>query len=445
MTRGYSLEQDLRLLINNPKVILAARSEVFDRLLYNGMKESYENQISFPKINSAGMEIVLEYTYTGSINEESLTRDNIIEALYAADFFQLPELQDFIMKTIKNSNLAKNYSPELLSKAVETRSLSENDTFIHLLVEIVATIPLNTIEFNRLSIAAFQYLLFCTHEKEIQFATPEYEVFRYCAILAAKQVSNNAYETLMKWLPTLEQIENSAHKIDNMIFITDHQKVAKELKSLIKFIDFRLIKTHILANFIEPLGIVPTELILSVYRHKALLNNSDLNDARGIPFYRWDELAHGSKLIIEDNEKVVRVLDQFNSQSVRARMILENKNIFEWDVIVEKSCNYIWVGVCSSENFSYESWAGKQPTGWVLGSSGNCYNSDKRSSGYCPSFGDGTEITVHLNMNKRTCAFTVNGTKYPEVSEWNNLPSKLYPVVSLKFPGRLRIQSHQKI
>jgi hypothetical protein len=69
MTRGYSLKQDLRLLINNPKysdleilcedekklhgckAILAARSEVFDRLLYNGMKESYEKQISFLTIN----------------------------------------------------------------------------------------------------------------------------------------------------------------------------------------------------------------------------------------------------------------------------------------------------------------------------------------------------------------------------------------------------------
>ena len=74
--RGYSLEQDLRLLINNPKysdveilcedekklhgsrAILAARSEVFDRLLYNGTKET---QISFPKINSSEMKIVLEY------------------------------------------------------------------------------------------------------------------------------------------------------------------------------------------------------------------------------------------------------------------------------------------------------------------------------------------------------------------------------------------------
>src|SRR5947207_3583212 len=101
MTRGYSLEQDLKLLVNNPKysdieilcedekklhgcrAILAARSEVFDRLLYNGMngmKESYERQISFSKVNSAGMEIILEYTYTGSIKVESLTKDNTVEA-----------------------------------------------------------------------------------------------------------------------------------------------------------------------------------------------------------------------------------------------------------------------------------------------------------------------------------------------------------------------------
>src|SRR3984957_16419974 len=133
MSRGYSLKKDIRILINNPKysdieilcedekklygcrAILAARSEVFDRLLYNGMKESYENQISFPTINSSVMEIILEFTYTGSIKEESLTKDNTVEAFYAADYFQLPNLQDLIMKTVKNT-LEKNYmenpSPE---------------------------------------------------------------------------------------------------------------------------------------------------------------------------------------------------------------------------------------------------------------------------------------------------------------------------------------------
>src|SRR5256885_2145958 len=144
MTRGYSLEQDLRLLINNPRysdvvilcedekkfygsrAILAARSEVFDRLLYNGMKESYERQICFPEINASGMEIILEFVYTGSIKEESLTMDNIVEAFYAADYFQLLDLQDFIMKTVKNSNYITNYSPELLSKIADIMPLSED-------------------------------------------------------------------------------------------------------------------------------------------------------------------------------------------------------------------------------------------------------------------------------------------------------------------------------
>ena len=151
MTRGYSLEQDLRLLINNPKysdieilcedekklygcrAILAARSEVFDRLLYNGMKESFEKVISFPEINSSGMEIILEYTYTGSIKEESLTKDNIVEAFYAADYFQLPNLQDIIIKTIKNTlekNGMENYLPELLSKVVNIMPLPEDNVLL---------------------------------------------------------------------------------------------------------------------------------------------------------------------------------------------------------------------------------------------------------------------------------------------------------------------------
>ncbi|GES97567.1 BTB/POZ protein [Rhizophagus clarus] len=167
MARGYSLEQDLRLLINNPKysdieilcederklhgcrAILAARSEVFDKLLYNGMKESHESKITFPKINSAGMEIILEYIYVGSIKSDSLSEYNIVEAYYAADYFQLQGLQEFIINTLKNTlerNYARNYSPELLSKAAEIMPLSEDNFLLNLLVKEIATILLNDIE-----------------------------------------------------------------------------------------------------------------------------------------------------------------------------------------------------------------------------------------------------------------------------------------------------------
>ncbi|GES97584.1 concanavalin A-like lectin/glucanase domain-containing protein [Rhizophagus clarus] len=404
------------------------------------------------------MEIVLEYTYTGSIKEESLTKDNLIEGFYAADYFQLPDLQDFIMKTFKNTlekDYNENYAPELLSKLAEKMPLTENNILLNLLIEVVAAIPLNTIEFGRLSIAGLQCLLSCTHEKEKRFATPEYEVFRYSAILVAKQVSNDAYKALMEQLPTLEQIkqmENSV-KVENK-FITDHQKVAKELEPLVEFIDFRRIKGQVLVDIIEPLEIVPAKIILNVFRHYTKSSDSNLSDIRGIPVtickinestHIWDKSACGSNLIIEDNGKVVSAPNGLGTlRSVRAEMILENNGIFEWDVIIEKACNASWVGVCASENFNCEDWAGGQSTGWVLGSFGRYYNNGHFEGDYCPPFGDGAKITVHLDMNKRTCAFTVNGTKYPEVSTLNNLPSKLHPVASLRHPGRFRIQPHKK-
>src|SRR5581483_1251726 len=102
--------------------------------------------------------------------------------------------------------------------------------------------------------------------------------------------------------------------------ITDHQKIAKEFEPLVKYIDFRRIKGRILVNIIEPLEITPAEIILNVYRYNTLSNNLDLGDTRGIPkmIYVWDESACGSKLIIEDNGKVVHAPNNLNSlQSVR--------------------------------------------------------------------------------------------------------------------------------
>ncbi|CAB5189685.1 unnamed protein product [Rhizophagus irregularis] len=398
MTRGYSLEQDLRFLINNPKysdieilcedekklygcrVILAARSEVFERLLYNGIKKSYETQIFFPKINSTEMEIVLEYIYTGSVKEESLTKDNIIETFYVADYFQLLNLQDFIIKAFKNilkKNYTENYSPELLSKFVERMPLMENriySVFLNLLVEAI-------------------------------FATPEYEVFRYSTILVAKQVSYEAFKTFMKRLPTLDQLENSI-QVENK-FITDHQKVVKELEPLIKFIDFRRIKGQILVDIIEPLEIVQAKIILDVYRYYTKSNNSNLNDIRGIPKieYVWDETACGSKLIIEDNGKVVYAPNGLNSwRSVRAKNKLEYEGIYEWDFIIKNLC-FAAVGVCTSENLNYEAYPGYQFAGWIIDYNGCCYSFGNCIHNYCPRFGDGAKITVHLDANEKTCAF----------------------------------------
>src|ERR1043166_914512 len=134
---------------------------------------------------------------------------NLVEAFHAADYLQLPDLQSLIVKTVKKNYCIEKYLPELLSKAADIMPLSDDNVLLNLLIEEVATISLNTVEFSRLSISALQYVLSHTYGKEKPFLTPEYEVFRYSAILAAKQVSNDAYKILIEALPTLERFNNS--------------------------------------------------------------------------------------------------------------------------------------------------------------------------------------------------------------------------------------------
>ncbi|GES97592.1 BTB/POZ protein [Rhizophagus clarus] len=77
--------------------------------------------------------------------------------------------------------------------------LTEDNILLNLLVEAVATFSLDTIKFGQLSIAGLEYHLYCTHEKEKSFATPE--------CVAEKKVSNDVCKGLMRQLPTLEPLK----------------------------------------------------------------------------------------------------------------------------------------------------------------------------------------------------------------------------------------------
>ncbi|RIA82887.1 hypothetical protein C1645_834649 [Glomus cerebriforme] len=81
-------------------------------------------------------------------------------------------LVNFLPKrtTLKDNHI-KNL-PELLSKVAEIIPLMEDNIFLNLLVESVATILLNIIELGRLSATGFQYLLSYKYEKEKPFITP---------------------------------------------------------------------------------------------------------------------------------------------------------------------------------------------------------------------------------------------------------------------------------
>ncbi|CAG8759003.1 1604_t:CDS:1, partial [Acaulospora morrowiae] len=101
-------------------------------------------------------------------------------------------------------------------------------------------------------------------------------------------------------------------------------------------------------------------------------------------------------------------------------------------------CGCAWVGICD-EGLDFSNFAGYQPHGWVLGS-GGYYNHNSQGIKDIPTFiQDNVKITVHLNMNSKTVAFSVNGERYLPLPPWTNLPSNLYFVASLVYPGKFRI------
>ena len=76
---------------------------------------------------------------------------------------------------------------------------------------------------------------------------------------------NNKWFVLKKIiiLSILKNLNNS-RKFDNLL---NQEEISKELETLIKFIDFRLIKVQILANIIEPLNeYCPYYNIMTYYR-----------------------------------------------------------------------------------------------------------------------------------------------------------------------------------
>lgn len=509
MAKGYSLATDLRLLINNPnysditivcedgsfyacKAILAARCEVFNGFIYNGMKETYENQIRFPEIKSIAMKIILNYIYTGFCTAEELKNDTIIDIYHAADYFQLKNLSDYIIRVIgfflKPS--AESNVPELLSRALVKLSPSEENSLLQILAEYVSSMPLNTIEYNQLSFPALKFLLSYVRGKGKSLPATEYEVFRFVIIHVAHQISKDAVEMLENYLPTMDkidQIQDSNIIVQNTEFHLFRPQLTEILTPLLEFIDIRRIDGKILTDVLEPLDIITPEKIVDAYRfyarnHLSLpssfttetpvsfkQNNLSPVTANQNNFFPtsetltpdnlrspivnapplisklnfiWDESACGSDLVIEKTGSTVRALSSCKStENVKGKILINDKGIYEWNLIVDKGCKKMYIGICAGKSFDVESFAGYQRNGWVFASSGLYWNDSKFKRGEA-TYAEGDKITVHLNMNEKTLAFSINDKRYPEISTWRKLPSKIYPVVSLSYPGQIRIQPH---
>ncbi|KAL7079104.1 hypothetical protein ACQ4LE_001771 [Meloidogyne hapla] len=120
---------DLTLIVEDQhfpvhRVILAARSTYFHAMLFCGMRETNENEITLVDTPAEAFKALLKYIYTGKLQLKSLKLDLVLDMLGLAHKYGFSDLEEtipeFLKSTLKNKNVcaiftvAQHYSIECL-------------------------------------------------------------------------------------------------------------------------------------------------------------------------------------------------------------------------------------------------------------------------------------------------------------------------------------------
>ena len=94
------------------RLMISANSPMMEAMLATSMTESSSQQVKVDDINSNTMIEILRFIYTKNLLY--INNDQIIELLYGAEKYQLPDLKDFCKKTMINNisidNIFEYYS-----------------------------------------------------------------------------------------------------------------------------------------------------------------------------------------------------------------------------------------------------------------------------------------------------------------------------------------------
>ncbi|EXX56694.1 hypothetical protein RirG_213820 [Rhizophagus irregularis DAOM 197198w] len=291
------------------------------------------------------------------------------------------------------------------------------------LINWVAKNKLENSEIDSLSLKGLKYFLEKTYDTQIPFATPEFNIWEYTLAKFIRKVIQN--ETIIERI--LDKKSFSMCEPQEIEGIKNHST------PLIKFINLKRMDGEEIEQHVEPFGTYPTQELKKSY--SSILNGRELGFIRGVPIFRWKN--NGSSLKISVDGFTVEGNGLVKPKSVLGNLIFKGKGVYEWNILIEKLNNKVYIGICDINVNLNEN--DKVYHGWVLGSDGYAYH-EKKWKRCCAKFKEGNKITIHLDMKNKTCAFSINNNKKFVVSGWQNIPSQVYPIASLGHTSKLRIE-----
>mmetsp|Transcript_17274 Transcript_17274/g.28377 ORF Transcript_17274/g.28377 Transcript_17274/m.28377 type:complete len:432 (+) Transcript_17274:156-1451(+) len=407
---GDALTADTLLICSDAQVcirvhgsILSSRCPFFGRMLLSGMCESTTKIINLQEVPVDDLCVLLALLYDVHVDWTTMPMVTIVGAASLAD--------RFLMTDIKWEVEAK----------VSSKLTVEN------------------------AITCFESA-YDVSEHNICAASVRFMAEHWDEILESRGLMTMRVETLAS---LLGDIGSLIDEIDKFLIIkrwVDFHGGPEdcEVVEIETAVDLSKINASLLRDCVEPSGLVSKDALFHAYRAVALSNIAHLE---------WETLTRpdvGTFFSISDRGRTAAC------HSARHTTLLTNQSFrsgqHAWTVRYVTFCDNFWVGV-ASRMADRSSWLGKQTHGWAYGSNGFICHSTGRDAGpydteYGVRFCPGASIRVFLDMDARTLEFAVirlDGTINRFGVAYSNLPSVVYPAVSLRSPGVATVSDYESI
>jgi hypothetical protein len=421
------------VVVHANRCLLAARSTVFDKMLYGQFSEATKSVVELPYSGEV-LENLVSYIYTDKADllnmEEVATMEGtfapIMFALIdAATYFELPSL--------------RNKTEELACSTME-----KNPAFGIACLYACEQFP--SIEDSRAKDNAWALIRsnpkVLLKENVVCFFSPRMiESFLQDQNLATDEL------TLFKILQEWSLVEDERASTNTELNSSSRKRKASELT---KYILLEQIEPIHLSTTVASSGLISDSRLLETFKAQALL----AAEKHSVPYYR----SSRAPVWRSSGESVL-----FSNSASPAVEFLScpvlRSGIHKWSIKVEKKGfkNGTWIGVASTEHkINCNQWLGCQDGGWVYSDDGDkahyAYLIGDRSSGSHAKFKEGSIVTLTLDLTgPGILNASVNGS--PPAELFNDMLSKFddggavgfLPAVSLCQKVQVRLLEFERV
>jgi hypothetical protein len=381
-------------LVRANRAILAARSPVFDSMLYGDFAEAHQSVVDVG-YNGETLQDVVDYIYTDEVpifDDEQTSADDsaqkVLSLMDGATYFALPELcrraqAVAIAQTEKKASLCVAYfaACETYGALVADSKVEES------VLEKIRSNPKILLE-EGVSLASLSSSRIEKILKDTKVLADEFTLF----------------QILQAWAEAW--VEGSDHTYGTELSEISHQSRKRTASQLIQHIALEGIDPGDLSTTVKTSGLVTSDQLLNAYETQALL----AKQKHGM-FYK--------KLRAPALWKSSNDVTFIGGQSERySNDVLHcpalTCGIHKWSILVEEMTSQVFLGVASTvSDLDQGKFLGQQAGGWVYGGalSGNTYHkSMSASSDGHPKFRKGSKLTFILDLTgKGALSASVDG------------------------------------